>query len=111
MSIQRVTLVLALLAMLPACQSSEKVLPVNVASALINGSIHTGMSRAAVVAQLGEPHRIETSGKMEFLFYGAPWTMSWGTTGSNPIAVVDDKVVGMGSSFYSEHRGANNPVE
>ena len=48
---------------------------------------------------------------MEFLFYGAPWTMSWGTTGSNPIAVVDDKVVGMGSSFYSEHRGANNPVE
>ena len=44
MGIQRLTLVIALLAMLPACQSSEKVLPVNVASALINGSIHTGMT-------------------------------------------------------------------
>jgi hypothetical protein len=111
MRIQRVALVVALLAMLTACQSSEKVLPVNVASALVNGSIHTGMSRAAVVAQLGDPHRIETNGKMEFLFYSAHWTMSWGTIGSNPIAVVDGKVVGMGSSFYSEHRAASVPAE
>ena len=111
MSTQRVALVVALLAMLSACQSSEKVLPVSAASALVNGSIQIGMSRADVVAQLGDPHRIETNGKMEFLFYSAPRTMSWGTIGSNPIAVVDGKVVGMGSSFYSEHRAANAPAE
>jgi len=69
------------------------------------------MSRDAVVTQLGDPHRIETNGKMEFLFYRAPWTMSWGTIGSNPIAVVDGKVVGMGSSFYSEHHASNTPTE
>ena len=39
MSTQRVALVVALLAMLSACQSSEKVLPVSAASALVNGSI------------------------------------------------------------------------
>jgi hypothetical protein len=111
MSIQRVVLVVAPPARLSACQSSEKVLPVSAASALVNGSIHFGMSRAAVVAQLGDPHQIETNGKMGLLFYSAPWTMSWGTIGSNPIAVVDGKVVGMGSSFYLEHRAANAPAE
>ena len=103
--------VLALLTMLSACQSSEKVLPVNVAGALVNGSIHTGMTRAAVVDQLGTPHRVETTGNIEFMFYNAPWQMIWGITGTNPIAITDGKVVGMGSSFYSEHRAANAPAE
>src|SRR5262245_11090557 len=95
-----------LIVFLSACQSSEKILPPNVASGLVNGSLHVGMTRAAVVAQLGEPQKVETSGNMEFLFYRAPWTMSWATWTSNPIAVLDGKVVGLGSSFYSEHRAA-----
>jgi hypothetical protein len=95
----------AVLAMLTACQSSsEKVLPMNQASSLVNGTIRIGMSRAAVVFELGTPHRIETAGNIEFLFYNAPWTMSWGAISTNPIAITDGKVVGMGSSFYSQHR-------
>jgi len=110
-SIQRVTLVLSLLAMLPACQSGEKVLPMNQVGPLVNGEIRIGMRRAAVVDKLGTPHRIETAGNIEFLFYNAPWQMSWGTIGTNPIAIADGEVVGMGSSFYSEHRGAYTPAE
>ena len=104
MSIQRVALVIAMLAMLAGCQSTEKVLPMNQASNLVNDAIRVGMSRAAVVDRLGTPHRVETAGDMEFLFYNAPWQMSWGTTRTNPIAIVDGKVVGMGSSFYSQNR-------
>jgi len=104
MSIPRVALVIAMLAMLAGCQSTEKVLPMNQASNLVNGAIRVGMSRAAVVDRLGTPHRVETAGNMEFLFYNAPWQMSWGTASTNPIAIVDGKVVGMGSSFYSQNR-------
>jgi len=94
----------AMLAMLTACQSTEKVLPMNQASSLVNGAIRVGMSRAAVVDRLGTPHRVETTDNIEFLFYNAPWQMSWGAIGTNPIAIADGKVVGMGSSFYSQHR-------
>ena len=104
MSIQRVALVIAMLAMLAGCQSTEKVLPMNQASNLVNDAIRVGMSRAAVVDRLGTPLRLETAGNIEFLLYDAPWRMSWGTTGTNPIAVADGKVVGMGSSFYSQSR-------
>jgi hypothetical protein len=93
-----------MVAMLAACQSGEKVLPMSQVSPLVNGEIRIGMSRAAVVDKLGTPHRIETAGNIEFLFYNAPWQMSWGTTGTNPIAIADGKVVGMGSSFYSQNR-------
>jgi len=103
-SIQSFAVVLALLALLAACQSAERVLPMNQASALVNGAIRVGMSRAAVVDQLGTPHRVETTSNIDFLFYNAPWQMSWGTTGTNPIAIADGKVVGMGSSFYSQYR-------
>ena len=98
----------ALLVFLSACQSSDKVLPPNLASTLVNGSLHVGMTRKDVVAQLGEPHRVETNGTMEFLFYRSPFTMSWATWPSNPIAVLDGKVVGLGSSFYSEHRAVSS---
>jgi len=94
----------AMLAMLTACQSGAKVLPMNQVSPLVNGEIRVGMTRAAVVDKLGTPHRIETAGNIEFLFYNAPWQMSWGATGTIPIAIADGKVVGLGSSFYSEHR-------
>jgi hypothetical protein len=105
----RTGMVLAVvLASLSACQSGERELPVNRASALVNGTIHVGMSRADVVAWLGEPYRIETNGSMEFLFYRAPWMMNWGTIGSNPIAIVDGKVAGAGSSFYSNNRAQNS---
>jgi len=62
------------------------------------------MSRAAVVDRRGTPYRVETAGNIEFLFYDTSWQMSWGTTGTSPIAIADGKVVGMGSSFYSQSR-------
>ena len=65
------------------------------------------MSRAAVVDRRGTPYRVETAGNIEFLFYDTSWQMSWGTTGTNPIAIADGKVVGMGSSFYPQNR---NPL-
>jgi hypothetical protein len=43
----------AMLAMRTACQSTEKVLPINQASTLVNGAIRVGMSRAEVVDRLG----------------------------------------------------------
>jgi len=98
----------ALLVIVSACQSSDRILPPNLASTLVNGSLQVGMTRSAVVAQLGEPHRVETNGNMEFLFYRSPLTMAWATWTSNPIAVLDGKVVGLGSSFYSEHRAVRS---
>src|SRR5215813_5859093 len=98
----------ALLVIVSACQSSDRILPPNLASTLVNGSLQVGMTRSAVVAQLGEPHRVKTNGNMEFLFYRSPLTMAWATWTSNPIAVLDGKVVGLGSSFYSEHRAVTS---
>ena len=104
----RAGLAFVLLATLAACQSGEKELPMNRASALTNGTIKVGMSRADVVVWLGTPHRIETNGSMEFLFYRSPWMMQWGTNGSNPIAIVDGKVVGTGATFYSNNRAEHS---
>lgn len=103
MSAQRLVSGLILL-LLSACQSTETTLSMNQASTLINGSVRLGMGRADVINRLGTPQQIETNGSMEFLFYRAPWMMNWATSSSNPIAVMDGKVVGMGSVFYSEHR-------
>ena len=100
--------VLALLVTLQGCQSGETQLPMNRASALINGSIRVGMSRADVVSLLGSPHQIETSGNIEFLFYRAPFLMKAGTAGANPIAIVDGKVAGTGLIYYYKSRGPNS---
>jgi hypothetical protein len=100
--------VASLLATLPACQSGEQSLPINRASALVNGTIRVGMSRADVEAWLGRPHQTETSGNIEFLFYRSPMIMKMGTAGSNPIAIVDGKVAGMGLIYYYKNRGPNS---
>ena len=100
--------VLSLLATLPACQSSEQSLPINRASALVNGTIRVGMSRADVETWLGHPHQTETSGNIEFLFYRSPMIMKIGTSGSNPIAIVDGKVVGTGLIYYYKNRSPNS---
>ena len=71
----------------------------NQASALVNGTIKVGMSRTDVVAWLGDPHRVETNGTMEFLFYNVPWMMKPGIITSNPIAIVDGKVAGRAHPF------------
>src|SRR5260221_9906876 len=89
---RRAGVALALLAALPACQGGEETLPTNRASALVNGTIQVGMSRADVKSWLGPPHRTEKSGSIDFLFYRAPLLMKMGTAGSNPIAIVDGKV-------------------
>jgi hypothetical protein len=66
------------------------------------------MSRADVETWLGTPHEIERSGNIEFLFYRAPWIMKMGTAGSDPIAIVDGKVVGTGLIYYYKNRAQNS---
>jgi hypothetical protein len=100
--------VLALLVTQPGCQSGEKQLPMNRASALVNGSIRVDMSRADVVSLLGAPHQIETSGNIEFLFYSVPFVMNAGSAGSNPIAIVDGKVAGTALIYYYKNGGPNS---
>jgi hypothetical protein len=63
------------------------------------GNIKVGMSREEVVRQLGPPHNQEMIGNTQLLTYNADWTME-NTAGSlSPIAIVDDKVVGLGPSY------------
>jgi hypothetical protein len=101
---RRLGLTAVVLTTIPACQEGAGQLPMNQASALVNGTIRVGMGRAEVVSLLGAPHQIEKSGSIEFLFYHAPPLMKAGTTGSNPIAIVEGKVIGTGLIYYYKNR-------
>src|ERR1700686_4355338 len=95
-----IVIAIALLATLPACQSgAQPPMPMNRASALVNGTIKIGMDRQTVIDWLGLP-RIEKYGTTEFFFYNVPWQMAVGTIGRIPIAITDGKVVGFGKSYY-----------
>ena len=107
----RAGLVFALMTSLAACSQSgsgRDPLPMSRASALVNGAIRVGMSRADVIDKIGTPHRTETNGSMEFLFYDVIWMMKPTAGSANPIAIQGGKVVGTGASFYNENRGQNS---
>jgi hypothetical protein len=90
-------LVLALVAV--GC-ASDPYLPAPQAQSLLQ--VEAGMSRDEVVAQLGEPHRQETVGAAEFLFYRTDWRTATEAQRFSPVAVVDGKVVGLGKVYYED---------
>ncbi len=64
--------------------------------------IKAGMSREEIVAQLGEPHRQETVGRTQFLFYRTDWRTATEAERISPVAIVDGKVVGLGKDYYQD---------
>jgi hypothetical protein len=93
-------LVLIAFAALPhALAACAPILSPQQGGILIN-KIQLGMSRNDVVEQLGQPHKQETQGPTEFLFYNTNWVMTDAASQRSPIAIKDDKVVGFGKSYY-----------
>jgi hypothetical protein len=78
------------------------------ASALISGTIKVGMSRADVIARVGTPHRTEAIGGTEFLFHNTAWYMALTASSHSPVAITDDKVAGIGRSYYETFRKTAN---
>jgi hypothetical protein len=98
--LRRSTGVLLLAAhVLSACDSA-KILSREQTSALLNGPIPIGMSREDIIRQLGQPFREEKHGTTEFLFYQTVWQVTEKAETRSPIAIVDDKVVGLGKAHY-----------
>ena len=68
---------------------------------MVDGAIQVGMTRIDVERKLGFPQRIERVGTTVFLFYTPAYYVSalW-TNSLNPIAIENDKVVGIGKTYY-----------
>ena len=84
-----------------AFEPGDRVLDANIAGNLINGTIKVGMKRKEIVQWLGPPQRTETYGDTEFLFYNAPWYMAGAALTTNPIAIKDGRVCGLGKTYYA----------
>ena len=84
---------------LGACDSMKLLSPEQT-KALLNGPIQFGMSREEIISQLGQPFREERHGTTDFLFYQTAWQVAERATTRSPIALVDDKVVGLGTAYY-----------
>jgi hypothetical protein len=84
-----------------AVEPGDRVLDINIAGKLINGTIKVGMKRKEVVQWLGPPQRTETYGDTEFLFYNAPWYMAGAALTTNPIAIKYGRVCGLGKTYYA----------
>jgi hypothetical protein len=98
--LRRSTGVLLLAAHVLSACDSMKVLSMEQTNALLNGPIPIGMSREDVIRQLGQPFREERHGTTEFLFYQTVWQVTEKAATRSPIAIVDDKVVGLGKAHY-----------
>src|SRR4051812_35948970 len=71
------------------------------ATALIR-EIELGMSRADIVAMLGEPPQQWTYGNTEFLFYQVDWINKAAAQERTPVCLVDGRVVATGRKHYEE---------
>jgi hypothetical protein len=58
------------------------------------------MSREDIIKQLGQPFREERHGTTEFLFYQTVWQVAEKAATRSPIALVNDRVVGLGKAHY-----------
>jgi hypothetical protein len=83
---------------LAACQSGELLSPQQ--GAILVNQTRLGMSRGELIGQLGEPGKKEAYGDTEFLFYTTNWMMADAALKRNPIAIVGDRVVGLGKAYY-----------
>jgi hypothetical protein len=84
---------------LGACDST-KILSMEQTNTLLNGPIQIGMSREDIIKQLGQPFREERHGTTEFLFYQTVWQVAEKAATRSPIALVNDRVVGLGKAHY-----------
>jgi hypothetical protein len=84
---------------LGACDTM-KILSPEQTKALLHGPIQIGMSRDDIIKQLGQPFREERHGTTEFLFYQTAWQVTEKAETRSPIALVDDRVVGLGKAHY-----------
>ena len=92
--------ILFLLAHLLGACDSMKILSPEQTNALVNGPIQPGMSREEIIRLLGQPFREERHGTTDFLFYQTAWQVAERATTRSPIALVGDKVVGLGTAYY-----------
>ena len=86
---------------LGACDSM-KILSAVQTNALLNGPIQIGMSREEIVQQLGQPFREERHGTIDFMFYQTAWQVTEKAEARIPIALVGDRVVGLGKAHYDK---------
>lgn len=69
-----------------------------------------GMTRAEVVAIMGDPHKREADGRAEFLVYRTE-TYDHGDSSFTPIVLIDGKVTGWGRNFYDNVRRSEITVK
>ena len=86
---------------LGACDTM-KILSPEQTKALLHGPIQIGMSREDIIKQVGQPFREERHGTTEFLFYQTAWQVTEKAETRSPIALVDDRVVGLGKAHYNK---------
>jgi hypothetical protein len=89
-----------------ACQGSEILSPQQ-GGILINKTT-AGMTKDEIIGQLGLPHKQETYGATEFLFYNTNWVMADAATQRSPVVIVRGKVVGFGKGYYETFLKAQN---
>src|SRR5262245_41127709 len=90
---------LALAALLAvACQGPQLLSPQQ-GGILINKTT-AGMRKEELLEKLGPPHKQETYGPTEFLFYNTNWIMVDAAKQRSPVVIVRGKVVGFGNGYY-----------
>ena len=95
----RVLFLIVLAAPLHALAACEPILSPQQGGILINKT-QLAMSRRDIVEQLGQPHKQETQGTTEFLFYSTNWMAADAASQRSLVAIRDGKVVGFGKSYY-----------
>lgn len=89
------------LALVCAVTGCGTQMPTAKTQALLNEKVQIGMNRLDVEKTVGFPQRIERVGTTTFFFYTPSWYIpSYYTNSQNPVALVNDKVVGLGRSYY-----------
>ena len=76
-------------------------MPPHKTQALLKEKVQIGMSWLAVEQTYGFPQKMERVGDTTFFFYSQSWYIpSYFTNNQNPVALVNDKVVGVGTAYY-----------
>ena len=69
---------------------------------LVSSKVKVGMTRSEAIAVLGKPQSTETIGPVEFLVYTPIWYAQHLASSHSPIAILENKVVGIGKAYYDE---------
>jgi hypothetical protein len=92
---------MAVAALVCALTSCSQQMATPKSQALVDGELRVGMSRLDVEKTVGFPQRIERVGGTTFFFYTPRWYVpSYFTNAQNPVALANEKVVGLGKAYY-----------